>query len=342
MVVANLKLAHHLAMKYRYSGEPPDDLIQEANIGLFKAIERFDWRRGFKFSTYATWWIRQRISRYVADRCRSIRLPVHVYEKVQRICRVAERLEAETGLPPHPEEIAARTDMPVHMVVSLLRHAGDILSVEELCIDDEIAVEARSDFISPDPVEVVSQNELFSTVDGLLRTLKPKEERVIRMRFGIGINDMLTLEEVGIRFDVTRERIRQIEATALRKLRQPSRRDALAPYGNSSPLKDDDQKEPEQSQTGEQEDVADVKSKPRASTGALSPEPKPRLARSANLEKVLTQAAELGIPVEDDRFGPTGRIWVKFNVTQDQGHRRLARKLMALGFEFWQGVGYWK
>lgn len=232
--------------------------------------------------------------------------------------------------------------MPVRMVVSLLRHAGDILSVEDLCIDDEIAVEARYDFISPDPVEVASQNELFSTVDGLLRTLKPKEERVIRMRFGIGINDMLTLEEVGIRFDVTRERIRQIEATALRKLRHPSRRDALAAYGNSSPLADDEQKEPEQSQATEQEDVADVKSKPRTSTGPLASEPKPRLARSANLEKVLTQATELGIPVEDDRFGPTGRIWVKFNVTQDQGHRRLARKLMALGFEFWQGVGYWK
>jgi RNA polymerase primary sigma factor len=342
MIVANLKLANHLAMKYRYSGEPLDDLIQEGNFGLFKAVERFDWRRGFKFSTYATWWIRQQLGRYVADKCRAIRLPVHVYEKVQRVCRVAERLESETGFAPRPEEVAARMDMPVHVVVSLLRHAGDILSVEELCIDDEIAVEARPDFMAPDPLEVALRTDLFRTVDSLLHTLKPKEQRVVRMRFGIGINDMLTLEEVGIRFDVTRERIRQIEATALRKLRHPSRLDALASYATSSPLKEHDKNEQEQFQDGEQENVADVKSTPRTSTGAVSSEPKPRLVRSGSLEMVLTQAAELGIPVEDDRLGPTGRIWVRFNATQDQGHRKLARKLMALGFEFWQGMGYWK
>lgn len=228
MTSANLKLAFHLAKKYLYSGEPLDDLAQEANIGLLKAVERFDWRRGFKFSTYATWWIRQQISRYVADRCRAIRLPVHVHEKVQRLQREVQNFELNTGRVPELDEIAARMDMPPHRVASLQRLPSEPLSIHELAIDELIAVEVRSDFVSPDPMDIVAESELHAVIDKMLASLGRKEEQVIRLRYGIGVQDSLTLEEIGKRYEVTRERIRQIEVKAIRELQHPGRIDAFA------------------------------------------------------------------------------------------------------------------
>ncbi len=227
MVSANLKLAFHLAKKHLYSGEPLDDLAQEANIGLLKAVERFDWRRGFKFSTYATWWIRQQVSRYVSDKCKTIRLPVHVHEKVQRLQREVQDFELETGRVPELDEIAARMDMPPLKVAALQRLPPEPLSIHELPIDELIAVEVRSDFVSPDPMDIVSESELHAVIEKMLVSLGRKEEQVIRLRYGIGVQDSLTLEEIGKRYEVTRERIRQIEAKAMRELKHPGRIDAF-------------------------------------------------------------------------------------------------------------------
>lgn len=223
MAVANLKLAFHIAKRYLYSGELLDDLAQEANIGLLKAVERFDWRRGFKFSTFATWWIRQQVGRYVADKGRTIRLPVHVYEKAQRLQREAQNFEVEMGRTPELGEIAARMEMPTHKVIALQRLPIEPLSIHELAIDELISVEVRSDFVSPDPMHIVFESQLRVVIDKMLASLEIKEQQVIRLRYGIGVAYTLTLEEIGKRYEVTRERIRQIEAKAMQDLKRPSR-----------------------------------------------------------------------------------------------------------------------
>lgn len=344
MAVANLKLVFHLANKYRYSGEPLDDLTQEGNLGLLKAVERFDWRRGFKFSTYATWWIRQQIGRHVADKCRTVRIPVHVHEKAQRLFRETQAFESETGRPPELDEIAARMDMPPPKVATLQRLASEPLSIDEPCIDDLIAIEAQSDFVSPDPMDIVSQSELLGAIDKLLSTLKPKEEQILRLRFGIGVEDALTLDEIGNQYQVTRERIRQIEAAAIRKLKHPSRLDAfaLAVFGRPLPTKG---LEDEDCLASEGTDQA-IEAKPIQQPTVLNVEPQPLnvfpLAQSSSIDKLLAQAADLGIPIDDDRKGPSGRIWVNFIASPEDRYRKLVRKLLALGFEFWPGKGYWK
>lgn len=223
MAVANLKLAFHIAKRYLYSGELLEDLSQEANIGLLKAVDRFDWRRGFKFSTFATWWIRQQVSRYVADKGRTIRLPVHVHEKAQRLQREAQNFEVEMGRAPELGEIAVLMEMPAHKVIALQRLPMEPLSIHELAIDELIAVEFRSDFVSPDPMHIVFESQLRVVIDKMLASLEIKEEQVIRLRYGIGVACTLTLEEIGKRYEVTRERIRQIEAKAMQGLKRPSR-----------------------------------------------------------------------------------------------------------------------
>lgn len=357
MTTANLKLALSVAKKYLYTEEPFDDLIQEANIGLMKAVDKFDWRRGFRFSTYATPWIRQNVQRYVADKCSVIRIPVHVHEATQKILRHMRIAETRDGRAPKPQDIADALSMPLKKVVASLRAAAcsPVASLDEA--DESLAIEFAEDFKPRDPADAIVTAQVRASIEELLLELKPKDAAIIRMRHGLGVNDAMTLDEIGQRFEVTRERIRQLESKAIRHLQHPVR---LAKFIEKIHGKPDSY-------------YAEVEAKRLESQGMSvdrPPVPKPPKATPLDtsqvsvrddepikdeetfddsksvslpvLEDVLEEARGLGINVDVRDESGSRRIWIEIVETPDTPTRMLVWRMLQQGFKFWPQKGYWK
>ena len=370
MILSNLRLAYSVAKKYRWSGEQFDDLVQDANLGLMKAVDRYDWRKGFRFSTYATWWIRQQITRGIADKGRIVRIPVHVQEKARRVLRQREQIQAMTGRQETLQETAQRMAISLSKARQLLEVLEDPVSLDELPgASMEPAVEALAGADLDDPAFVIEAASLRIALRKMVAELDKRSAEVIALRFGLWNEDEMTLEEVGRQFDVTRERIRQIESKALEKLARPIRRDVVAIYMGDRFASNAAAAGGRAVQREEKPDSAGKRksSVKRGSSKDSTPTPTPsasgisqgvpsapeRLAmlgsqaqchsvrRSDAVAGLVGQARELGLLVEDSR-AEGGSVVVTLPTVLDPDTRRLVRKLAAAGVSLLIGTTYVK
>lgn len=334
MAISNLKLVLFQAKNYMHSGQPLGDLVQEGNIGLLRAVDRFDWRRGFRFSTFATWWVRQGISRFVADKSRTIRLPAHVFEETQQVIRESEAFEERMGRAPEPSEIAAKRGLAERKAAALLRMALDPLPLDEADIDVRMEPSLSDRLIDPDPMDTVAERELEGAIDAALKCLAPKDERIIRQRFGLGGIAERTLDEIGVAMGVTRERVRQIESKALDKLRHPTRVGLLDPSRVRQ-------------RAAGLEPAANVADRENGKPAPTSPIEGMLVIRPLRMvpfavNKALRLAESMRAPVEDDRLGSTGKIWVRADDEEITHAQVLIPRLVELGFAREAGKGYWR
>ncbi len=343
MTTSNLKLVFSIAKKYVYSGLPLEDLVQEGNLGLIKAVERYDWRKGFRFSTFATWWIRQQIGRSVADSGRTVRLPVHVHEKVQSLRWMIRKYEAANGETPSLATMSEAMSMRVDKVAPLLTYMEEIRAIEDVDVDRLADPDFITRFHSSEPETLAAGKEEAAKVADLLDSLPRKQRNILRLRYGIGVRDALTLEEVGQGMGVTRERVRQLESKALGLLRHPARIEWLEGRP-SAHLK----QQVESLDAEIDQDVLPIAEAKQSSSNIgtrRNSNPADRIPlkeRLSQLDQVLEQARALAIEVEDDRHGNSGRVWVGLDSHDDAASRKLVRRMLDLGFEHWPGKGYWK
>lgn len=339
MTLANIKLVRSIAAKYAFfSGMLIDDLIQEGNIGLLKAVEKFDWRKGFKFSTYATWWIRQAVTRSIANDSRLIRIPVHVHDHVARLQKAAETFEKETLRLPTVDDLAVLLSLPPRKVATILRSAQPIVSLDTYGIENMFAVDYMLETAAPDPSEAVEARELSRLMSGLLADLGRKTEQIMRARFGFDTASPMTLEEVGVSMGVTRERIRQIEAKALRTLKHPTRAGVLRPWitaENDEPTTSKERPDRVALQVSEPtlEIPELIGGEEVVAAEAAESTAIPSQAYSPAHEKLLREAEAAGVVVEDRRAAGVGHLDFLIREPADGRTRTLIRKLILMGFE---------
>lgn len=352
LALANLRLVTSVARKHQYSGLPLEDLIQNGNVGLLKAVDKFEWRRGYRFSTYATWWIRQAVTRAVADTSRCIRVPVHFHAAAYHAEQESRIWQKETGRVPTAEELAGLLALPVRKVEALLRAGVEPASLDELLSEESVRSDVEEHYLLPDPSEAVEAMQLGEQINLVLSGLKSSEAKVIKLRFGLGSDEGSTLDEIGTAMGVTRERIRQIESKTLRRLKHPARAGAMLDWVSEQKKKSASAVVDNVDEDGEAADELGQPNQVAVSApvaASLSPAPKrltvvPLHARTGSpttLDRILAQAAALGVPVEDRRGGPDGTVWIRIHQPTDTKSRALIRNLHIMGFNYVQGAGFW-
>lgn len=355
MTRANLRLVYSNAKRYLNSGMPLDDLMQEGNIGLIKAVDRFDWRRGFRFSTMATWWIKQQITRSIADFAFDIRLPVHVHEKMWKLRATTDAFERESGRSPSPVESAAMLGINVQRLEAFMRPSSEPVSLEDAEAMGAFELDAQ-----PDPMDVASDKEIVALISTRLSSFKRRMEAIVRMRGGIGLNEAQTLEQVGVAFGLTRERVRQIEAKTMRVLGSVRSREQLA-VATGRPLpknpealydlpEDVDELDGKDASAMERAQPAKAakaakapgkkKEKPVVRDVEFAGDPSSPDALPSSIRRILDSARALGIEVDVQVDGPRARILVAEIPSMDRDSRKLVRDMLQMGFVREQGKGY--